>query len=225
MGFWVLPQNHPAPDFAKLELGVGKFNLYSVKTDGWFTAGRNSIDIRANKTDLLNVTRLWFMSKLMYKDYPSIDLDNKGSDGKRWKIAMNDLNTFVNLNDEKERSIWTANPFNGFTRTYPDVKIQKINEEKLTNGYKANLKVSDDCQNCVVVLKQSYHPNWSVKINGEDAAKIPVFPFFIGIPISRAGNYEIEVIYRPNSLKVFLVLAEVGLFGYVIAKSMKNMIR
>jgi len=92
----------------------------------------------------------------------------------------------------------------------------------LTSGYSATFKLTKDCSYCVAVLKQTYHPNWQIKVNEEPVKAYPVFPFYIGIPIQKAGSYKIEAVYRPNSLKIGLLIITVMVtVVYLFRKKLK----
>ncbi len=230
VGFSVLPDNIKPPHFAKLVLKEGKYALYKIDTGGsaqrtdrqaqlggWFDAGATHIAVKGKKTDLLNVTRLWFGSKLFTeKEYPMIDLSKNAPDGKKWYIEMTDLNNFINLNDGVKRSIWASNLFGGSITALPESnkssEIQINDQTVLPDEYKAQLEVKSDCQNCIVVLKQSFHPNWQVTMNGEKVPTFAVFPFYIGFPLEKKGSYTVVAVYKPNRLKIILVIGEVVVF-------------
>jgi len=70
--------------------------------------------------------------------------------------------------------------------------------------FSAKISVPDGCTECLVILKQSYHPNWQVTMDGEPVESIIVFPFFIGIPVT-PGDHTIVASYEPSWLKIALV--------------------
>ena len=226
VGYSVLPDNIKPPDFAKLVAREGKYLLYRIKTDGWFAVGESNIALKSKKTDLLNITRLWFGSNFFQRgDYPLIDLSKDPPDGKRWYIQMVDKNNFINLNDGKERNIWRANPFSAkVTNSLRPLQVGTLvlrGQEVLVNGYKAKVEVNNECSNCIVVLKQSFHPNWEVRLNGEKVRTFPVFPFYLGVTVEKAGEYDVSAEYKPGKLKVILVWLEIGtLIVFIFKKSL-----
>ncbi len=130
---------------------------------------------------------------------------------------MTDLNHFVNLNDEKERDIWQANPFS-IDRKETTTSLTVGSDKILPSGFSVRVKVAQDCTNCILILKESYHPDWEVKMNERVVDTFPVFPFYIGIPIEKAGDYEVIATYQPNTIKTALLLAELvglGIFGWI----------
>jgi len=222
VGYSILPENVKVPEFAKLITKEGKYLLYEIKTTGWFVAGVSNIAVKSKKTDLLNPTRIWFESELFKNsDYPKIDLTKAVPDGKKWYIEMTDKNNWINLNDGKERNLWQVNPFSVdgdvFRRSTKNITLI-TNQKKLINGYSVKVQVKEECNNCLVVLKQSFHPNWQVKLNGEKVKAFPVFPFYIGIPVEKVGDYELTVEYKPNNIKVILVWIELLVGIYLVFK-------
>lgn len=225
----ILPQAIKPPAFAKLITTQGKYNLYQIKTMGWFDWGKSNIMVRSKKTDLLNITRLWFGSDLIKdKNYPVIDLSSDRSDeptqewaGKLWQIQMTDKNNFVNLNDKKERNIWLADPmkvtYTNTVRPSNNGTFTLKNEEVVPNGYKVHLEANKDCTNCILILKQSYHPNWELKINREKVQTFPVFPFYIGVLLENKGSYTIEATYRQIFLKKILLVLEILFLIFLVS--------
>ncbi len=229
VGYSVLPPEINPPSFAKLILKEGRYSLYQIPTSGWFDFGKANLMIRSPKTDLLNITRLWFGSKSFKSGYhPVIDLNSKESldstplwSGKLWQIQMTDLNHFVNLNDGKERDIWVGNPFDAL-RDQTFSKTTFSQSQVLVNGYQTEVTINKDCKNCFIILKQSFHPNWKVILDGSIVSPFPVFPFFIGIPVETAGTHKIVATYEPGTLKVILVWVEIlGFGGWLVWKKFK----
>ena len=174
----------------------------------------------------MNLTRIWFYSKFFQdKDFPKIDLSRSHPDGKRWYIQTTDLNNFNNLNDGLERNIWQANPFSDgttFVRSYKSGTVVIRDQRVLVNGYKAQVEVKEVCGNCIVVLKQSYHPNWQVRLNGEKVRTFPVFPFYIGVEVEKTGKYEVLAEYKQGDLKLALLVIEIGVFTILIGNKIKK---
>jgi hypothetical protein len=69
------------------------------------------------------------------------------------------------------------------------------------------------CPTCVVILKQTYHPNWKATVNGKNVTPIQVFPAFSAIKLEEPGTYTIIFSYQPSRLKQLLFFGTiVGLF-------------
>lgn len=70
--------------------------------------------------------------------------------------------------------------------------------------FKTKVEVGTKCTECIVVLKETFHPSWRVTVDGKSVTPFIVFPFFIGIPVT-AGTHEIVAWYQPSTLKVGLL--------------------
>lgn len=217
VGYAVFPDAIKPPSFAKLIKKEGKYNLYKIPNDGWFEFVKSSHKILAKKTDLLNITRLWFESSLFKQnDIPTIDLGGNSIISRKYLLNMQDLNhytfEFGKFDSKKIRNIWQENPFI-VEPLEQKITWQKQHEEVLVNGYKVRFNLQKDCKDCLVILKETYHPNWQVWVNGQKTDVVTVMPFYVGIPVEKAGNYEVVSQYYPNELKVLLIFGEIGLFG------------
>lgn len=218
VGYLVLPSQKKPPQFVKLIVKKGKFSLYKVDSEGWFTLGKSSLEVMSKKTNLANITHLWFYSYMFTnKDYPVIVLNNKKFTFVDRTIKMSGLN---NYNDDI--NIWQTNPLSGSQVKFESTILDKV-EKKNPQGYSVNFRLKNKCENCVLILKQTFHPNWQILVNGKKQAVFPVFPFFIGIPLNKPGNYKIEAIYQPSILKIFLLFLTLFFFIFIF-KKIKNMI-
>lgn len=215
VGYLVAPSDVKVPNFAKLVMKSGKFNLYQIPQNGWFSFGKSSFQVVAKKTDLLNLQRLWLGSPhFSVPDFPRIILKGTVSDNMGGhELEMLDLNSYKVNGIEK--NIWKNNPLQ------PDQALSKVDfwikgeEVEYSAGYGVNFKVNKNCPDCVLVLKQSFHPNWEVVVNGEKVEAFPVFPFYTAIQIEKAGNYTVKMVYKPGAIKVILVLLGLTVFGYL----------
>lgn len=215
-GYIVAPDDFKPPDFSKLVDSIGKFRLYKVDTEGYFTVGTTHLRFTGTKTNFFNMTRFWMGSQFLKdKNFPTIDYSDNLDFGRKYKM--------LNLNnyqiEDQEKNIWVENPFilSKFTKKELD-SIKNVVNYKMgaqsmdSQTFKTSVELKNDCKYCIVVLKQTYHPNWEVKVNGQKTNIFPVFPFYIGIPVNTTGEYTIEATYRPNGLKVTLVIIEVIFF-------------
>jgi len=222
IGYLVQPTGNKAPGFANLIIKKGKYALYRISTTGWFSFGQSNVIVSAKKTDLLNIIHLWFNSPLMKAAvYPEINLGQVKAVPGRALIQMSDLNHY--FSGQENRSLWQEDPLS-FIEIKKLPAWKKNSEQSLVNGYKANISIDEDCNDCVIILKQSYNPNWQVKINGVRVKAFPVFPFYIGIPVITKGSYEVEVIYKPSSWKIFFTLFGLG-FWLLIIKYRKKIVQ
>lgn len=221
VGYLLMPADIKPPEFVKLILNQGKFSLYQVKTDGWFTLGETNEQITSKKTDLLNIIHMWMTSPLLgEKDYPIISLDrNKQYSFVDKIVSMTSLNSYLDSSDlsATNQNIWQLNPL----INNPEKSIINLigkTEIKEPEGYSSDFRLGSQCDSCILVLKQSYHPNWHIFVNGKEQETFPVFPFFIGIKINKPGNYQITVRYQPAILKIIWLFFAVIFFIFAFRK-------
>lgn len=213
VGYLVLPIDKKPPRFAQLIVKKGKFSLYKVDSEGWFTIGKSSLEVVTKKTNLINITHLWFYSPMFAnKDYPVIALDNEKLTFVDRTIKMSGPN---NYNDDK--NIWKINPLLVGQEKFEPIIINKV-EKKIPQGYSVSFRLTSQCRNCVLILKQTFHPSWQIMVNGKNQAAFPVFPFFIGIQLNSPGEYKIIATYQPSTLKTFLLILEIIVFITALKK-------
>ncbi|KKP37573.1 MAG: hypothetical protein UR23_C0002G0003 [Candidatus Roizmanbacteria bacterium GW2011_GWA2_32_13] len=213
VGYLVLPIDKTPPQFAKLIVKKGKFGLYKIDSEGWFTLGKSSLEVITKKTSLINIAHLWLYSPMFAnKDYPTIALNNESLTFVNRIIKMKGLNNY-----EDNKNIWKENPLL-VEQEKLTVSIINKTEGKNQKGYYANFQLKNQCNNCILILKQTFHPNWKIYINGEKKIAFPIFPFYIGVPLNKPGNYKIEAIYQPSILKNFLLFFSVFFFIFIFKK-------
>ncbi len=108
------------------------------------------------------------------------------------------------------------NIFSDFPFVFPEATISAtISSEKVDKqSYSATIDVPANCNNCMAMFKMSYHPDWQVKVDGKDAGKFAVFPFYLATPAT-PGTHTVEFTYQPNRLKIILLVGEI-LVGIII---------
>ena len=207
VGYLVLPTDKKPPQFVELIIKKGRFSLYEVKSEGWFTLGKSSLEVMTEKTNLVNIVHLWFYSPMFEnKNYPVIALNDEKFTFVNQTIKMYGQNSF-----NENIPIWRENPMFGNQEKFEQKLVNKI-EKYLPQSYGVIFRIDGKCNNCVVVLKQTFHPNWEIAVNGKKQKTFPVFPFFIGVQLNGPGDYQITASYKPSGLKVFLLILSILVF-------------
>jgi len=207
---YIIASNSIKPqEFYRLIDKFGKYYLYEVETAGWFEFGKTKSVVSGNKNNYINIVKYW----LSYiwpktKEYPRIAFKNT-TDG----INLINESSYKYLN--KEYNLWQQQPFPITDLSIKD-EVKKEEESVDFNNYKVKFKLNKDCRDCILILKNTYHPNWQIFINGKEAKGFPVFPFYIGVPVSEKGDYQVEVVYRPGGLKILLLVGEIIIITTVI---------
>jgi hypothetical protein len=79
-----------------------------------------------------------------------------------------------------------------------------------------SIQVVVDCPAAAdLVLKQTYHPNWKVTVDGEPVQTFMASPSYIGIHLP-AGKHQVVATYTATPTKVPLLIGGVGLLGLAI---------
>lgn len=192
--FWKLLKENPS------------WKLYEVPTSGYFTSGVRPAIVSADKYSRANVVRLWIQSDDPKNGlYPQLTFDTKNYPVNVGlpNFKMLDEVTFQvpdgsthNLFFEPPKYMAPITPIPPITLTDQHVDSDMV--------FTAKAQVPAGCTECMVILKQTYHPSWRVTVDGKRIDPIITFPFYIGIPVW-AGNHEIVASYEPSGLKIILL--------------------
>lgn len=193
--------------FWKLIKGNPAWKIYHVATSGYFTSGVRPAIVASDKYSRTNVIRLWIQSGDPKNGlYPELSFDTK-------KYPVNVGLPNFKMVDEVTFEVPDGSIHNVFAE--PPKYLSLISPSSLitlssqTNDtdmvFTTRASVPEGCTECLVILKQTYHPNWRVTVDGEHVESIIVFPFFIGIPVS-TGTHTIVASYEPSRVKVILLV-------------------
>jgi hypothetical protein len=217
---WVAaPPDEKPQDFWNLIDQADTWKLYEVKTTGYFTTGIRPAVVSVDKRSFINVVHLWIQSDAHKLGlYPELTFDkNYPKTTGLANFKMIDEVTYQ-VPDKSIHNIWTDKPIylppgvmsqEAFNTIKPDdyVPMKLIGPESVDTDmiYKTKVEVGKNCVECLVILKQTFHPNWRATVDGSAVKPIIVFPFYIGIPVTE-GTHEIVASYEPSSLKVGLLI-------------------
>jgi len=82
--------------------------------------------------------------------------------------------------------------------------------------FEATVEITAPCPTCVVILKQTYHPNWHVEVNGKTVPAIDVFPSFVAVPLEQPGVYTIKFSYTSPWMKTALLFGGIVFFLIIL---------
>lgn len=213
IGYVVAPKNQGFPKEVVLEKKFGPFELYKAPTSGWFDVVTSPMIVRTDKTNFLNIVHLWHRSfSRRWKMNPIISLEKNP----KMPFAMERSIEMIDEVNYTENGL-TGNIFADFPLTFPEsTPSGRISSEKVSGqSYKATIDVSSNCKFCMIMFKQSFHPDWSATVDGKKADIYAVFPFYLATPVT-GGVHTVEFHYSPNRLKVALLVLEIVLiFGAI----------
>jgi len=217
--YLVTPLNFKLPEFAQEITISGPFKLSKIETSGYFDLGTSNLLVKSQKENILNMIHLWFTSDLVAKkEFPTLSLTNKVPNlPYTTKISLKGTNLYER--DGKIYSLYSLAyplaPNKGRSSVGGQGEVGgKIISEKITNEvYQINVEMDENCSNCLIVFKMSYHPNWEAKLDGQTTEKLMVFPSFMAVKVS-PGPHSLSFEYQPNPLKFYLlILGILSLFG------------
>ncbi len=213
------PPKQEPQKFWKLIKEAPTWKLYEIEKVRYFTTGVRPAVVATDKRSYGNVVRLWIQSdahknglfpELTFaKDYPrTTGLPNfKMLDEVTYKVP-----------DGSTHNLFTEPPVY-MSDTKPDIKIISESQEA-DMIFTTKVDVPEQCTECIVVLKQSFHPNWRATIDGKPASTFTVFPFYLATLVP-TGTHEVVFSYEPSRLKITLLILEI----IVLVSLLTNAIR
>lgn len=216
VGFMIAPNWYKAPGFAQKLASAGKYELYQIETEGYFQAGQAGPMILGRKDNLINLVQLWQKSNLPGKKYyPLLSLGNNQAD-----YRLIDLNHYQNLKTGEILNLWESSPL-----SLPAVSITPpvlIQENTTLAHQQFSAQIDNPGPETLLVLSQSYHPNWQAFLDGQPTSKLMVFPGFLAIKVP-PGSHQAEFVYQPNNLKkILLVMGILFLSAFFILKDRRT---
>ncbi|MBI3342565.1 hypothetical protein HY032_00210, partial [Candidatus Gottesmanbacteria bacterium] len=217
----VEPPKQEPQKFWKLIKEAPTWKLYEVTNVGYFATGIRPAIVAVDKRSYGNVVRLWIQSDAHVKGlYPELTfMKNYPRPTGLPNFKMLDEATYVIPNGSKhnlfqeppvymppgwELSNTTPAPEQSSVRGRPIIESESVDSDMI---FKARVSVPDNCTECIVVLKQSFHPNWRVTIDGKPTDTFIVFPFYLATFVP-AGTHDVVFSYEPNRLKITLLITE-----------------
>jgi len=232
------PDQTPQPFWKQIDESP-TWKLYEVPTTGYFTTGVRTTTIGITKLNFVNLVHLWIQSdasknglfpELTYdKSYPHAtgipnfkmtdEADYLTPDGKTHSL-FNEPPVYLPPGVASLEQLKTMDK-----SQYDNVTLLGPEVDDTDMIFKTKVQVGQNCTECMVILKQTFHPDWHAWIDGKQVKPIIVFPFFIGIPVS-AGTHTITVAYEHSILKTALLWLAIGALivgGYFYFRFRKKM--
>jgi hypothetical protein len=190
------PSKKPQP-FWKILKETNEWKLYEVETQGYIGVGTAPSSISSNKTDIINLVHLWIQSDYPKQFiFPELSMKNRFTTSSLPQFRMTDPVTYI-TQDGIVHSLVNEPPIYENPTTIPKntlpIILSQSNDTDMR--FTTRVEVASPCPTCVVILKQTYHPNWTVTVNGKRTNSIIVFPFFIGVRLDSPGTYDITFSY------------------------------
>jgi Gpi18-like mannosyltransferase len=166
--YLILPSNHRPPVPAKLLASSGRHRLYEVQTSGYFQVVDRAPPVSANRTSIEHTTKAFRNSSLASQGvYPS--------------VAFAGAATLPPTYAGKAPPAGSAGAVLAQSNT-------------LQNGrFDATVRVN---RPAVVLLKATYDPRWTVKVDGIGAKTEMMAPSLVGVEVP-VGRHVVRFRYAP----------------------------
>ena len=203
-------------------LKAGKtWKLYEVIPEkntpsmGYITTGVRPAIVSSDKQDYRSVVRLWMHSDFpKERIYPELTFDpNYPKTTGLPNFRMLDESTYL-VPDKSIHNLFAEVPRYISPSTDMPVVVSQSGKNDMT--FKATVEVKTTCTECLVILKQTFHPSWRVTIDGKPANAFAVFPFFTAVKLETPGTHDIVFSYRPSEVKQLLLLVSLFTVGYIL---------
>lgn len=220
---WIVaPTDEPAQEFWKQIDENPGWKLYEVPTSGYFTVGVRPATVSVTKTNLVNLIHRWIQSDIPSNGlFPELTFDTHYPKTTGIpNFRMTDEVTYITP-DGKKHNIWSEPPVylppgTASLEAYTALKdktpagIRLVGPESVDSNmiFRTKVEVSANCAECLVILKQTAHPNWKAYVDGKPAKTMIVLPFYTAVRLDSPGVHEITLTYEPSLLKeILFVLA------------------
>ena len=189
------------------------WTLYEVATNGYIGIGYSPSVVASQKTDFINLVHLWIQSSAP-KDavFPELQITKKINTTTLPHFSMVDPVTYQTPDATLHRLFAEPPIYVDTTKKINKPPMSVLSQTHIQDMvFTSTVEITAPCPTCVVILKQTYHPNWRVTVNGNEAKLIEVFPSYLAVRVEQQGTYTIEFTYKPSSTKILLFIS-----GFII---------
>lgn len=197
-------------------LTIQQFNNVTM---GYITTGVRPAIVSSSKDNFLNVVRLWIQSDAhkngLFPEF-TFDPDYPKQTGLP-NFRMTDEVTY-RVPDGTRHNLFSEVPH--YVSPLSDLSIlsdlrviSQKNESDMI--FRATIEIPINCTECIVILRQTYHPSWKATIDGKSIETFAVFPFYTAIQIDTPGAHEVIFSYQPSTLKQVLMLISLSTLVFI----------
>ncbi len=185
------------------------YEVTNVIPAGYITTGVRPAIVSSSKENFLNVVRLWIQSDFPKQGlYPQLTFNkdfprNTGLPNFR----MLDEVTYK-VPDGSMHNLFSEIPNYQLPSASSQLPVIISQESTQDMIFKAKVEVKENCKECIIILKQTFHPSWRVTIDAKRVKPFTVFPFFTAIEI-REGTHDVVFSYQHFLLKQALLLISI----------------
>lgn len=199
--FWKLLKEASSWRLYRVDLG----SLGDVSDLGYITTGVRPAVVSSSKENFFNLIHLWIQSDYPKQGlFPQLVLSDQLAQSSLPHFQMLDEVTYTTP-DNKTHSLFSEIPLYSSPSSPSSLMSLSSQSSDSDMVFRATVEVKPGCTECLVILKQTYHPSWKVTIDGKPAEKMIVFPFYIAVSIPE-GSHEVIFSYHPSPLKIVLLI-------------------
>jgi len=205
----VAPPTKTPQHFWKKRLQTPNWILYDVETNGYIEGGYAPSVVGSSKQNFINLVHLWIQSSDPKNNvYPELRITTKEITTPLPHFQMTSQSTYKTP-DGVLHNLFAEPPV--YEQQYTKPLVQILSQKQTADmRFTATVRVTDACPTCVIILKQTYHPNWKATVNGKKVTPIEVFPSYVAIRLEDKGEYDISFSYQPSMTKMVLFIGGIG---------------
>ena len=210
----IAPDGKTFPSFVKKAGKAGKFNLYTVKTSGYFDLVNSPVALYGDKNSIWAATLLWLRSPMSEnKNYLSVYFDRNDRDGYDKKLFCRNRYEYcelgntptaggrIDLSRKEFKHLLSVNDPLDTLKYKKSVPGKVLSEEAGRDRYAATVQADNDCW---LLFKMTYHPGWRALCDGVEEKTVILSPGFIGVKIDK-GRHTVVFDYRAPGYKNYLL--------------------
>lgn len=191
-------------------LATGKtWRLYSVDVPGYITTGIRPAIVSSAKENFTNLIHLWITSDYPQQNlYPQLTFSPVLSQLPRFSM-LDEVTYRVpdgslhNLFAEVPRYLPPTSLSSQSSPSTPTLLSQSSDSDMV---FRATVEVPKNCTECLVILKQTFHPSWRATVDGKSVDTMTVFPFYTAVNVNSPGKHDVVFSYEPSGIKKALLL-------------------
>jgi hypothetical protein len=187
----------PASYYVKIKQ-FEDYTLYQVPTTGYFDLVDVPAVIYGNTSSFYYPNAVWFSTPLVAQKQNPIVI-----------ITDTKPNTSLGLPEYSYAEV-TGQSLMALSQVRPSAGTL-TNETVGNNKYSVQATVNRDCY---IMLKTSYHPGWTVTIDGKNIDTVMVSPGYLAAKIT-PGTHQVTATYSPPGYRSILLLAGIILLAAI----------
>lgn len=175
------------PDFLTPLQSAGPVAVYAAPGSGHFDLVDVPAAVKTSRVNFYEINERWMRSD--------------------WVEARRHV--LLDFDDHPPTGIRRMAPHDEFSQVTPGPPAGAvIRERQIGEEYQAEVQAA---RNCYVLFKETWHPNWRARVDGQSAPTAMLSPGFVGVPVT-AGRHQLSLRYEPEKWRAMLAAG-----GFLVA--------